>query len=326
MGHGDDLSDSRDWSAGYSRAAPPRRVIQISMPNFNEKEDLVESFLSQFEKLATIHRVPQEQWAINVSAFLQGSAKEVYHNLGPDDVDNYEALKAALVKHYELTTEVYRKMFRDAQKKATETHHQYHTRVKTLFDKWIRKTGASKSYEGLREELLKEQVMGSYRKDLAIFLTERGFGTLDEVADMAERYELAHAQPGSNHRRDKPPDVMRPEENSELPPRQDGVQSKPQNQPTNSRSNRQVEERRGLCFKCQKPGHQARECRSRPFSVNALFPVMNLHLNGQPKDYANTTPVMVNGSEATALLDTGCRYPVLVHERHIREEDRTTSA
>ena len=67
------------------------------MPNFNEKEDLVESFLSQFEKLATIHRVPQEQWAINVSAFLQGSAKEVYHNLGPDNVDNYETLKAALV-------------------------------------------------------------------------------------------------------------------------------------------------------------------------------------------------------------------------------------
>ena len=73
VGYGGDLSDSRDSSTGLLRGAPLRRVI--SMPNFNEKEDLVESFLSQFEKLASIHGVPKEQWVINVSAFLLGSAK-----------------------------------------------------------------------------------------------------------------------------------------------------------------------------------------------------------------------------------------------------------
>ena len=51
--------------------------------------------------------------------------------------------------------------------------------------------------------------------------------------------------------------------------------------------------------------------------MNALLPVMNLHVNGQPEDYANIIPVMVNGSEATALLDTRCQYPVLVHERQV---------
>ena len=66
--------------------------------------------------------------------------------------------------------------------------------MRTLFDKWIKKAGAVRTYERLREELLKEQVMGSYRRDLTIFLTERGFTTLEEVAAMAERYELAHAQ------------------------------------------------------------------------------------------------------------------------------------
>ena len=91
-----------------------------------------------------------------MSAFLLGLAKEVYHNLAPDDVDNYEALKAALVKHYELSTEAYRKMFRDNQKKATATHHQYHTRAMTLFDKWIKKTGTTRSYESLREKVLNE--------------------------------------------------------------------------------------------------------------------------------------------------------------------------
>ena len=115
---------------------------------------------------------------------------------------------------------------------------------------------------------------------------------------------------------------MPPEANG-VPFRANGVPPKPQDQLTASRSKQQVEERRDLCFKCQQPGHRARECRSRPFSVNAIFPVMSLQANGQPKDYANTTPVMVNGSKATALLDTGCQYPVLVHERHVRDEDRT---
>ena len=50
-GYGGDLSDSRDSSTGLLRGTPPRRVI--SMPNFNEKEDLVKSFLPQFEKLAS---------------------------------------------------------------------------------------------------------------------------------------------------------------------------------------------------------------------------------------------------------------------------------
>ena len=30
----------------------------------------------------------------------------MYHNLGPDQVDNYDVLKAAFVRHYELSTGV----------------------------------------------------------------------------------------------------------------------------------------------------------------------------------------------------------------------------
>ena len=86
----------------------------------------------------------------------------------------------------------------------------------------------------MREELLKEQVMGSYRKDLMVFLTEKGFTNLEEVVTMAEQYKLAHVQLGSNPRRDRLPEVIEPEESAEIPPKQNGVQLKPQGQPTNS--------------------------------------------------------------------------------------------
>jgi len=320
-------------SRGPSRDGILRRGPQIVMPNFDEKTDLIDNFCMQFEKLAALHGVPEDQWAINLSAFLLGAAKDVYHSLTGAEVDDYRVLKAALLKHYELSADSYRKMFRETQKKASETHHQFHARVKMVFDKWLKMSGAEVSYKGLREEVLKEQVLGSYRRDLTVFLMEKGFTTLEEVAGMADRYETAHSAPlrqGLGNHKEKAPLPMQPNENSGMPPepngvpfRSNGVPPKPQDQLPNPQNKRQVEGRRDLCFKCQQPGHRARECRSRPFSVNALFPVMSLQVNGQPKDYANTTPVMVNGSEATALLDTGCQYPILVHERHVRDEDRT---
>jgi len=200
--------DLSNLSRGPSRDGILRRGPQIVMPNFDEKTDLIDNFCMQFEKLAALHGVPEDQWAINLSAFLLGAAKDVYHSLTGAEVDDYRVLKAALLKHYELSADSYRRMFRETQKKASETHHQFHARVKMVFDKWLKMSGAEVSYKGLREEVLKEQVLGSYRRDLTVFLMEKGFATLEEVADMADRYEAAHSAPsrqGVNHHKDKTP-------------------------------------------------------------------------------------------------------------------------
>ncbi|KAK3576250.1 hypothetical protein CHS0354_027049 [Potamilus streckersoni] len=95
-----------------SRRTEDRRTVQITMPMFNDKDEIIDNFLTQFEKLALIHQIPKEQWAINISAFLQGAAKEVYHNLAPAEIDDYEALKKDLLRHYKLTAESFRKLFR----------------------------------------------------------------------------------------------------------------------------------------------------------------------------------------------------------------------
>ena len=121
--------------------------------------------------------------------------------------------------------------------------------------------------------------MGSYRWDLTIFLTERRFTTLEEVAAMAERYELADAQQGPSYARDKPPNGMRPNGNSGMSPkpngvplRSNGVPPKPQDQPNYTSNRPGFEEKKNLCFRCQKPGHRARDCKSNPVSLNAVAP------------------------------------------------------
>ena len=96
----------------------------------------------------------------------------MYSSLDPSEFDNYGKLKKALLKHYCLNKEAYLKRFREAVKQNTETHGQFHTCVKSLFEIWYRMTGAAQTYQDLREQMLMEQVFSTYQKDLVIFLLE----------------------------------------------------------------------------------------------------------------------------------------------------------
>ena len=308
-----------------------RRPAQLVMPSFNEKEDVVDNFLKQFEKLALLHQVPREQWAISVSAFLQGSAKEVYHNMAPQEADDYVALKKALLRHYQLSAESFRKLFRESQKRITETHGQYHARVRILFDKWIKMTETELTYEGLREEVLKEQVLGTYRKDLLVFLAERKLLTLDEIGEMAERYELAHSNTTHGHGRERshymdrgrkvgPTD--RPRDDRRKP---DGVgRDYNPGEGKGSGAGRTSPRPKGkvVCYGCRKPGHILRDCKKvRQPQVNSVSVLGSM--KSFPVSTGNTAQGLVNGYRVTLLYDTGCSYPALVSAKYCRPEDYT---
>ena len=106
-----------------------------------------------------------------------------------------------------------------------------------------------------------------------------------------------------------------------VPLRSNGVPPKPQDQPNYSSNRPGFEEKKNLCFRCQKPGHRARDCKSNPVSLNAVAPATDA--TTPPKEYANTMATRVNGKAVTALLDTECHYLVVVHNKLVRDEDRT---
>lgn len=65
-----DRDNSSTNSGVRVRPIVDHRMVQLSMPRFNDKEESIDDFLEQFEKLACVHKVPEHHWAINVSAFL----------------------------------------------------------------------------------------------------------------------------------------------------------------------------------------------------------------------------------------------------------------
>ena len=59
-------------------------------------------------------------------------------------------------------------------------------------DQWLGLSNVERTFEGLRELLLKKQFLCSCPKDMAIFLKENTPVDQKSMLDLAEKYEMAH--------------------------------------------------------------------------------------------------------------------------------------
>ena len=81
------------------------------IPAFDEGKDEMDSYLLRFERYATAQKWKKEDWATNLSALLKGKALDVYALMPVEEASNYDMLKAALLKRYELTEEGFKRRY-----------------------------------------------------------------------------------------------------------------------------------------------------------------------------------------------------------------------
>ena len=77
----------------------PARNIRL-MPPFQEKE--VDKYFAHFEKVADSLNWPKESWVLLLQSVLVGKAQEIYGSLSVEQSSNYEHVKEAVLKAYEL--------------------------------------------------------------------------------------------------------------------------------------------------------------------------------------------------------------------------------
>ena len=70
------------------------------MPPFQEKE--VDKYFAYFEKVADSLNWPKESWVLLLQSVLVGKAQEIYGSLSVEQSSNYEHIKEAILKAYEL--------------------------------------------------------------------------------------------------------------------------------------------------------------------------------------------------------------------------------
>ena len=235
------------------------RAKAPKLPLFVDGKDDLDAYLQRFERFAETAKWNKIGWASKLSALLSGRALEVYSCLSEEAAKDYDKVKIALMKRYDLTEDGYRRKFRASKPEADESPEQFIVRLDRYLLRWLELSDTEQTFCGLKDLIVKEQFIDSCPKDLAIHLRERAPETLAKIAKIADQYLEAHGKHLFSPVSRKPT----------VQPERDEAKNMQSNQTVlhcfkcNTRGHKAVNcpiiAKR--CFLCGKQGHEARNCR-----------------------------------------------------------------
>ena len=170
-------------------AFDPARNIRL-VPPFQEKE--VDKYFAHFEKVADSLNWPKESWVLLLQSVLVGKAQEIYGSLSVEQSSNYEHVKEAILKAYELVPEAYRQKFRNYLKYDSKTHVEFAREKENLFNRWCHSKEIGQDFKKLKQMVLLEEFKDKVRPDIRSHLDEQKVEELEKGAVMADDYALTH--------------------------------------------------------------------------------------------------------------------------------------
>ncbi len=99
-----------------------------------------------------------------------------------EDAGDYEQLKAAVLKRYDINEESYRQRFRSIVKRAGQTNRELVARLSDLAGKW---TQGCTSLEELKDLVVLEQLVNTLPEDVRIWVRERKPETSEKAGHAA---------------------------------------------------------------------------------------------------------------------------------------------
>ncbi len=161
----------------------------VIVPPFREKE--VEAYFQAFERIASALKWPTEVWSLMLQCKLTGKAQEVCASLPLEESVQYETVKNAILRAYELVPEHYRQRFRSTKRSMSQTYVEFAREKGLLFDRWIKACKVT-DYISLRELLLIEEFKNCVPERTALYLNEQKVSTVQQAAVLADEYALMH--------------------------------------------------------------------------------------------------------------------------------------
>jgi len=119
---------------------------------------------------------------------------DVYSRLSVEAASNYGKMKIALMKSYDLTEDGYRCKFIVSMPETDESPDQFIVRLSTYLIRWLQSSKTDKTFERLKDLIVKEQFINSCPKELAVHLRERAPETLEEMAKIGDPHLETHGK------------------------------------------------------------------------------------------------------------------------------------
>ena len=92
-----------------------------------------------------------------LQSVVVGKAREVYSAMSLEHSSQYDLVKTAVLKAYELVPEVYRQNFRNYKKVDKQTYAEFAHEKEALLDRWCASKEVAKDFEKLRQLILIEE-------------------------------------------------------------------------------------------------------------------------------------------------------------------------
>ncbi|XP_048748044.2 uncharacterized protein LOC125660258 [Ostrea edulis] len=329
---------------GDSETREQKHEVKYLLPKYVEGED-IDVFIRPFERLANLHKWPKAEWAIRLVPQLTGKALDSYARLREVESNDYDVIKKAILKRYDLTASTYKDKFRACKQDPNETFREFYTRSLNYFEHWCQMERVGENFVVLVDVLMREQLINSSSKDLQVWLKERKPKSADEMIELAEAYQNAHRGSvimNKVHAQGNPKDS-----------RGKSHEQKPMSGNPQSKSEKK-------CFLCHRIGHFISKCPLRKSTdkdangekqwggkpkpgqsqekaglvhsptMTRKGQTLELPMAVEAKGFHKDTKKsglkiesgMVNGKEASVLRDAGCTS-ILVAEKLIRRDDLT---
>ncbi|XP_040071599.1 uncharacterized protein LOC115314554 [Ixodes scapularis] len=217
-------------------------------PAFDYKRDDLDAYLKRFEHLAVAHSWPKEKWATALSMCLGGEALNVFGRLSPADSMKYDQAKLTLLQSFRFIAEGYREKFRESKPLDGETGKQYAARLSSFFDRWMEMSETAGKFESVRDIVVAEQFLNNCHSQLALFVRERNCKTLSVMAEATDHYLEAQRQ-----------------RNLLL------FRKLPESEKSKGESGEATKKPPTRCLVCDKKGHKASDCLSKPTQLYCVY-------------------------------------------------------
>ena len=211
------------------------------VPKFEEAN--VDGYFAHFERTALNLGWPKECWSMLLQTVLTGKAQRAYATLPTENCADYDLVKAAVLKSFELVPEAYRQKFRTQRKTENQSYVEFLREKENALDKWCDSKRIDGDAEKLRQLILAEEFLNCVPEEVRVHLSERKTDVTYEMAALADEYILTHRKT-----KEKPYTGSKVKFKAELRPKEE-------NRRTFQSSSRTV-----VCYKCGKAGHIAIRC------------------------------------------------------------------
>ena len=204
------------------------------------------------------YEVDRARWPFLLAPQLTGKAQQAYAVMPAEVARDYDELKTAILRRYDISEETYRQRFRTTKLNSGETQRELVTRLHDLAGRWAKDCTDVKD---LLDLVVKEQFLGTLPSEARLWVSERKPKTSSEAGEMADDYM---------HARQTVRDPSTPEKAGKAPPGKCPRCGEPDHwardcpktggrSPSNEQ--RRQPERDGVrCYKCQEFGHIVAQC------------------------------------------------------------------